>query len=359
MSKVQWNAGCGLILIGFKDVTRKKRTMKITDDRKTLLEVARLYYEEEITKSEIAKSRGVSNTQVGRLLKEAHERGIVQIKFHPPLLEELGFQLIRRFDLRKAIVIPSVPNMRKNYEFQRRLWGEAAADYFEETVKPGMKVGISGGYTVHEMISALPVRDRRIKIFPTAIIGRGPIIEHLDPVVLVTLLWSKSGRASETAYYVTVPPFERGSSVETVQRENKLLLKRQKVRTVYEGMKEVDIIFGSIGSVEVPKEYSAHTHHTTIRLLEEIGVTETRLRSEGAVGDINYSFFNENGNTKASWDFFLTLDVEHLRRMASLPKKDVVIMAGVYKVVPLKAVLKGRLCNVLITDEQTAIELLG
>lgn len=339
--------------------------MKMSDDPRLLLEVARLYFDKELNKKEIAGELNISNTQVARLLAEARKRGIVEIKYSPPRLEKLQVDLVNKFHcLRKSIVVPSiVPHDMKrqdtstpddDYLFQRRMWGEAAAAYFDENVTTDMKVGLSGGYTLYEMISALPKQERDIKIFPSAIIGRGPTIQHLDPLVLVTLLWARSERKPE-ANYVTILPFETGETrEEVIERNKRLVSKNEKVRTVYEGMRQIDILFASVGSVEVSEEYKKYTHHTTIKLLEELGITQSDLTDNGIVGDFNYSFFNADGDPAPQWDVFIGLNVRDLREMAAHPKKKVVVIAGRHKAEALKAVLKGQLCNVLITDELTA-----
>jgi deoxyribonucleoside regulator len=77
-------------------------------------------------------------------------------------------------------------------------------------------------------------------------------------------------------------------------------------------------------------------------------------------GDINCSFFDRHGKTRRpDWEFFLKLDVDNMRKLAAHLQKEVVVIAGNYKIEPLKAALEGNLCNVLITDEQTMRDLLS
>jgi hypothetical protein len=205
------------------------------------------------------------------------------------------------------------------------------------------------------MINALPDQRRDIDIYPAAIIGRGPVIAHIDPMILVTLLWAKSGREQGRAHYVTVLPPEKGSTREEVQKEYKQFHKtRKKVSELFEQMKDVDVVFASIGGLEVSSEYRSATSYATKNLLGEMSLTEEDLRAEGAVGDIAYSFFNEKGETKPEWNFFLSLGVKHLKQIAADPNKRVVVVVGGYKIAALKAVLRGKLCNVLITDAQAA-----
>ena len=49
-----------------------------------LVQIAKMYYEENLTQSEIAKEIGVSRALICRLLNEAKKYGIVTIQIHSP-----------------------------------------------------------------------------------------------------------------------------------------------------------------------------------------------------------------------------------------------------------------------------------
>jgi deoxyribonucleoside regulator len=332
------------------------------DERTALLyKVASLYFERDpdskrLTKSQIAARIGQSPTQVANLLREAEEKGIVSIKINLPKLRELQEGLKGRYEfLRDVVVIPP----EKDCAVLLRLLGKSAAEYFEEQATGGMKVGISGGYVMYEMVEALADKRRDIDIYPTAIIGRGPGVVHIDPMILVTLLWAKSGRQPDRAHYVTVLPSEATKRDKVRQEYKRFYSERKKVREIFKQMELVDTVFASIGALEVNAEYRAATQYVTKNLLKEIRLSEDELRDEGVVGDIIYSFFDENGRTRPAWNIFLSLGVDHLREMAADPAKRVVVVVGSYKMEALKAVLRGKLCNVLITDGHAAESLIA
>ena len=77
------------------------------DERDELLAtVASLYYKLNQSQAEIADRLGVSTSKVSRMLKEARDRGIVDIRIHMPIPRdvELEQELTRVFGLRDAIV---------------------------------------------------------------------------------------------------------------------------------------------------------------------------------------------------------------------------------------------------------------
>ena len=325
--------------------------------RLTLLhKVALLFYREGKTKDEISKIIGKTSTTVKNLLNEAEDEGIVNITINRPRLQVMQEQLRSHFHhLRDVIVIPheaDVSVLLKNL-------GEAAAEYFEDKVTTGARIALGGGYLMYEMISMLPARLRDIHILPAAIIGRGPTIAHIDPMILVTLLWAKSGRLQERAHYVTVTPFDGPGMHREVRRHYLELLKRSKVRELFDEMKQVDWLFASIGGLNPDPAYVSAIHSSTRNLMYELKFKDNELRQEGVVGDLAYSFFDADGNPKPTLDVAGSLGIKQLRQMAADPSKGVVVVVGGYKMQALRAVLRGELCNVLITDARAAEGLLS
>src|SRR5689334_10077516 len=94
-----------------------------------LLTVARLHYEQNLTKTAIAKKFRLSVTHIARLLEEARAADIVHIEFRGPRYDTLGKQLRSRYPwLREAIVIGT----ESDYLLQTQILARAAAEYFEE-----------------------------------------------------------------------------------------------------------------------------------------------------------------------------------------------------------------------------------
>ena len=54
------------------------------DDQFELAEVSWLYYGEDPTQEQIARETGLSRPTISRMLREARERGIVEIRVHYP-----------------------------------------------------------------------------------------------------------------------------------------------------------------------------------------------------------------------------------------------------------------------------------
>jgi DNA-binding transcriptional regulator LsrR (DeoR family) len=340
----------------------------MVDDRderlRLVYEAARLFYVEKRSKSQIANKMGVSNTQATRYLKEAEANGIIKLSLTPPRIQSLEQKLISRFPcLKEIMVIPASGDHR----FQLQKLGQIGAAYLDSQIdqllaeRPGkpLKIGLSGGNTVFELVQALPARVRDIEIYPAALIGRGPFIpEHIDPMVLISMLWNKSGRREKSAYYVTIPPFDKDRTPEEIVSNNEILKQHPKVGVVWQGMQRVDLLIASVGC------FKTQGQRTLLNLLADIGITQATLERDGIVGDIAYSMLDADGNPhhprEAKGDLFITLGVKRLQEMArEYPKCRVVLIAGKDKEEGLLAALRGGACNVLICDDATAERVLS
>jgi deoxyribonucleoside regulator len=320
-----------------------------------VLKVAHLFYEREMTKTEISHEIRASSTQVARLLAEAREQGYVRIEFSPPKLYDLGEQLKSKYDWLQAAVVVSYAD---DLAFLRRMIGKAAAQYFEGAVGAGATVALGGGDTMYEMVMALPQEARDNKLVPAAIIDTGPVLTHIDPVVLVTLLWVRSGRLPGRAHFATGLPMNKPLSRQKIREEYEEFSHRKAVQEVLAEMKRTDFLFTSLGCLKTDSAYEKLAPRPHKYMLENLKLTEAALLKEGAVGDINYSFFAEDGTTAPEWNIFPALGGAQTQAMVKA-RKTVVVAAGRYKLAALRAALKGRLFNVLITDELAAKDLLS
>jgi deoxyribonucleoside regulator len=332
-----------------------RRKAEADERLRQVLKVAQLFYEKEMTKTDISHEIRASTTQVARLLEEAREQGFVRIEFRPPTLYDLGERLKARFDWLQDVVVVSYAD---DLAFLRRMLGKAAAQYFEAATPEGATVAIGGGDTMYEMVMALPREERNVFIIPAAIIDSGPVLTHIDPTVLLTILWVRSGRRPGQARFATGLPLNKPISRQKVKEEYEEFCKRKAVQEVMAEMKRVDFLFTSLGCLKTDADYEKLAPRPHKYMLENLRMTEATLAREGAIGDINYSFFDEGGGTTPDWNVFPALGVDQVKEMVKANKR-VVVATGKYKLPSLKAALKGKLFNVLITDEMAARELLN
>lgn len=113
-------------------------------DLAALVRVSRLYYELGETQEAIAGVLGVTRPQVSKLLKQARAQGVVEIRVvdRTERPSAVAAELRRRFALRAVHVAPTFAG---SDEFTRRRVGQMAAEVLVTAVRDGMIVGIGDG----------------------------------------------------------------------------------------------------------------------------------------------------------------------------------------------------------------------
>lgn len=310
--------------------------------RDLLVACARMFYEERRTKSQIAKEFSVSNTQVKRLLDEAAKLGIVRIS----IVEHTGYtqleqELESKFRLRRAVVTGSSTN----YEQQKSLLGTAAADLFMRSVREEMNVGVGGGSTLKAMVDHIPLDSRSIHVAPMALVGRGPILEHVDSAFLASLLCYKSAPKARASVVGMLP-----LPADQVEQDQFIAMIRAhvpEVQQVLDQARASTLCFvGLGGSLSAPELAPLLARSSGGRAVRK------------AAGGINYNYFDSNGSQVLS--VFATVSIPELRAMSADPEKMVVLVAGGgHKIKALQIALISRMANALVTDERAALRLLG
>lgn len=118
--------------------------MNKNDELNTLIKIARMYYEQNLTQAQIAKSLGIYRTTISRLLKKVRDDGIVKIAIDYSvsdtfLLEE---EMKSRFGLEHIILIAE---NKANAEQQLKMVGLACANFLKSIVEDGHVIGFSWG----------------------------------------------------------------------------------------------------------------------------------------------------------------------------------------------------------------------
>ncbi len=121
---------------------------------KRLETIARLYYEQGKTQEEIARTVGVSRPLISRLLQEARDAGIVEIRIHSPHEKEslLLTQAKNLFGIRDGTLLPRAVDDR----LTNQNLAQAALDYIDE--QRGGRLGLGWGHAIGAFVRILESR---------------------------------------------------------------------------------------------------------------------------------------------------------------------------------------------------------
>lgn len=308
-----------------------------------LVTVASLYYEQSYNQQQIADQLDVSRSSVSRMIKEARDRGIVDIHIHRPLYRDTQNEqeLVRRFGLRDARVLRTQPLNSNAVEGATRLQalGRLAATYLEQVVEglpPQSTIGIAWGTAAHASVNALSQRlEKGIDV--VQLLGSvGAPQPNIDGPDLARALASKLGGRH---YYLHAPAFvEQPGLREMLYRES----------TVHEAMKRVSAVqvaLTGIGAMDGANTSYVRAGHMTVEQIKE-------LHTQGVVGEMCGSFYDIYGHSEPYEinQHVVGIDSDALRAMPHM----IAVAFGERKVRAIGAALRGHYPSVLITDHETA-----
>ena len=287
------------------------------------------YYMEDNTQAQIAEVMGVSRAKVIRLLEEARAQGIVQFSFRKNDSQRVSAEqlLIDRFGLKDAFVVPTpLDSSAINQSI-----AQGAAHYVSDHLREDGYLNIGYGDTVSRMLGFL-AKNREESLNVVSLTGG---VSYYLPSVGTT--------AYSMHLFLTPSPL-----VVSSRQVRDALLDEKSLQDVSTMTEYADMSVVGIGA--------AVEGATVLRngILNEGELTV--LKMQGAVGDVLNHFMDKDGiliQTEIE-DRVISTDLDKLRQL----KNVVGVAGGKDKVTAIKAVLNGGYLNVLITDSDTAAELL-
>jgi DNA-binding transcriptional regulator LsrR (DeoR family) len=307
---------------------------------RTLAKVGALYYLRGQTQQQIANRLGVSRPTVSRMIREARERGIVQITVAhvDGLAADLEGALEERFGLREAVVADAAGD-----EQAARL-GAAAAGFLRRTLAPGAVVGVTWGTTLREMVKAVVPRQTEGVTVVQTLGGVGPPLAEAHAADLP--------RRLATALGADLRLLQAPGVVASAEARAVLAADPQ-IRAALDAFSAMTTAFVGIGSLETNPVLGDGTLSREVALPDSL---PAELREGGAVGDVALRFFDAAGRPVPTSldDRIVGVDLETLAAVDCV----VGVAGGAAKVGAIRGALAGRLIDVLVTDDATARALL-
>lgn len=310
-----------------------------TEFNRLLHKVARAYYDDGLTQQQIGERFGLSRVKVSRLLRCAREEKIVQITITPPQSSNVGIeqQLELRYGLKEALVV--TPSSYAPAILISEL-GPVAAACLTRGLQGNEVVAVSWGTAVLAVVDALPPTSLPDVRVVQLIGGLGELEAKTHGADLVRRMAQTLGAKPRLIH---APGLVKDKTVRDA------LVMDPQVADTLELASRADVALVGLGTC-APRS-TLLTSKSTLTIVE---VEE--LRALGVVGDIALQFFDREGG-KIRHPVHDRIVGTGLETIKGIPRV-IGVAGGKEKVAVIRAALCGGLINVLVTDDQTAAQLL-
>ncbi|WP_256761739.1 sugar-binding transcriptional regulator [Cohnella sp. WQ 127256] len=308
------------------------------EKKRLLVKVSSLYYMDGLNQQEISERLGISRPQISRMLAVAKSEGIVQISIRNPYSEEQVYEraIAETFGIHDVIVV-HVPNADRRIIDQQV--ARAASALLESAIKDRDVVGIMAGRTIASVGREMHSIGRKNVQFVPMIGGFGSDGEawHANSNARVFAEQFKSRHLLLNAPAVVASSQARDT-----------FLNESEISQVLEAAKRVSLALIGIGQVTdqaaiVQSGYFTHQ--------EMVDVSE-----KGAVANVCTSFLDAAGE-RISYDAesrMIGLSIDDIRAIPNV----IAIASGGEKIEAIVSALRGKCMDVLVTDLETAQQLL-
>lgn len=301
--------------------------------RKDLIKVAKLYYEQDKTQSEVAEIIDVTRQTVARMLEAAKKSGIIKIT----VLDEneqyyslLADQIREKYNLDDVIIEIAYDN---SPESIRHSLGIGGSKYLENKLIDGQTLGCSWGRTLLEVVTELKSSNKRVDVVQL----NGFVGQIYNKFNSSELARNIANKFKGDYYHLPAPGIIESTRIK------ELLLQEKSIKNPLDKARKADIAAVGIGSLENS-------------LLYQFGLFKDKdikkLKEKNVVGDICLHLINDKGEEiNSEWNNKIVgIDLDSLKNIDCV----IGIAGGKNKAKAILAALQGEIIDVLITDSYTA-----
>jgi DNA-binding transcriptional regulator LsrR (DeoR family) len=312
-------------------VSAASRSSSDASDVRLVAEIARRYYLDGASKSELAVAYGFTRARVARIIDSARTDGLVRIVVNtPPEMDaRLSEQLRSAFDLEHALVVnaPDVDDV-----LLRTRLGRTTAEFLSEIVTEGDTLGVALGRTLWATAVQLTRLERCSSVALTGVLSDGDMTQ--GSLEILHRVAAASGGPSYPIYAPWVV-----SDAATAQ----LFRAQPEVARALDHHRDLTLSVVAIGSWE--------PHGST--LAAAISEPERQALTErGVQAEVAGVLFDVDGDILAAelTDRLIGVTAVRLREVPHV----VAVAGGRAKWRAVRAVLKGGFITSLVTDAGTA-----
>jgi DNA-binding transcriptional regulator LsrR (DeoR family) len=309
-------------------------------ERKEILtKVSYLYYVLDKNQDEISQELGIHRSTVSRMVKQAKDENIVTIQIKDLDLGryQLEEYIKEKYKLKRVIIVPYIKNT--STEEKDFMLARESAFQMKQIIQNNQIIGVSWGSTLAKAIEQIKIKkDSHATFVP--IVG-GP--SHINSKYHVnTLVYELANRFGGKSIFVN------SSVIQETKQIHDEILQSKYFNELKSYWRKLDVAIVGIGGNLNTKESQWRD------LLTKEDYDDLNMRA--AVGDCCCRFCDRDGNVLYGdlYDRTIGVSLEQLQKVPTV----VGIARSKQKSRAILAMIKNKYINVLISDEETIIQML-
>ena len=267
------------------------------EKQKKLAYVARRYYLDDWKQSDIAKELGVSRPLVSRMLAEAREHGVVEIRIHDPAARQgqLVEQLRHSTSIRDSVLVEDG----QDDDATNQLLSQGAVQLLWQL--RSRRLGIGWGHLIGQLVTWLEANPQLSSTVTDIcpLVGNASIpARNYQSNENVRLIAQQLGAAPHFIYLPALP-----DSIE----EKQLLCSSEIYRQIQSQWDKMDTALVNIGNYPSSPDFASLVRYGDL------------LQQERTCGRLLVYYFNPQGKViQSEQDFAIQIPLEQLRRCPNI-----------------------------------------
>ena len=304
-----------------------------------LVEISKMYYEQDMTQERIAKVFNISRSAVSMALTEAKNNGIIEVRIKDPSQNnlELAAKMEAMFGLKKCVVVPSGTH---NEQALLKIVASQADQFAVDIFHSHTSVGVAWGNTCYEFMKSFPENTSLCDITIVPLVGASQILTKAFQLNESVRMFSDKLRGHPTFIYA--PGF-----CETLEDKERISACAY-MEPIQDLWRHLDYAVIGIGSMGEENSLKRGTRRAK-SLVDEIRTYPTMPVGDICARKINIygEFLNNDFNSK-----LIGISGEDLKNTGNV----IAIAVGSSKVLPIIGGLRTGAIHFFVTDENTAMQ---
>jgi len=301
-----------------------------------IVKIAHLYYMENMDLKEIGKVFNLSYATISRLLKKGREQGLIRVIIKSNFNKRvfLESEIKKKLNLKEVFSISILKNYSYNYVLF--LIGREVAEYISNLINDGDVLGTSWGRTIFNVVEQLDnfkIDNKKIDV--VQLIGNINIPIQLNSADLVRRITSLF---SGSYHFINSEAFLDNKKVKNE------ILKIASIKKTLSLHKKINISLVGVGIFNPSMNDFLYRDFMKINEIKE-------LEARNVVGEINFSFFDIEGNIIRGKFNERVICIE-TADMLNIDNK-ILVAAGIRKAPAILGAIRAGLVDILFIDDKT------